>query len=310
MSFSIVIDNRERELVREFESRGVPVRVRPLDVGDAEIWREEDDIEEQGVEEEEEEEGVSNKKKNTLLLVVERKTWSDLSSSICDGRWAEQKRRLVETVGSERAAYVIEGEAKVWGEDRVRAAAYAFVDDDEGEGEGGVQSQSLCMNKNNNMNIMLPRVRGAMLSLSVGSSRLPVVRTRDVADTAEFLVRAAEFLTKRQTASSSAYVGGGGGGGGGGYAGAACRASAVSSRKRDNVDGRQCFLQQLCQVPGVSFAIATGIADQAGFATMRELASTLEALPDGKARLASIQRAPKVGRKIAERILALGGWQQ
>lgn len=42
-----------------------------------------------------------------LTVVLERKTWADLASSICDGRLAEQKSRMVE--GRVRYAYVIEG---------------------------------------------------------------------------------------------------------------------------------------------------------------------------------------------------------
>ena len=304
MAYTIVVDNRERSLVATLRSISMTydrmtVEVRPLDVGDVEVRAGEQ-----------------------LLLVVERKTWADLSSSICDGRWAEQKRRLVDTVGAERVAYVIEGGELPWGAlgpvaplpsaSACMASTYAFVDDDaiddghaqlpvaehlppvaaqlpvvaqHGHGRGGAEMQ--------------PRVRGAMLSLAIGSSRLPVVRTRDVSDTAAFLMRAAEFLSSDKDSSGSS----------GGYAGAACRAAAAAfPKKRDNVDARQCYLQQLCQVPGISYAIATGIADTPGLESTRAFARTIESLPDAKARLASLQRAPKVGRAIAERLLALGGW--
>ena len=117
---------------------------------------------------------------------------------------------------------------------------------------------------------MPPRTRGALLSLTIGSSRLPVVRTRDVSDTADFLMRAAEFLTNDASRGHANK---------GGYAGAACRASAaVFSKKRDNVDARQCYLQQLCQVPGVSYAIAAGIAETPGFESTRAFARTRAAL--------------------------------
>ena len=147
---------------------------------------------------------------------------------------------------------------------------------------------------------MLPRVRGALLSMLIGvSNRVPVIRTRDVSDTAAFLVKAAEFLTSVDR----------GGGGGGGYAAAACRAStAVFPKKRDNVDVRQCFLQQLCQVPGVSFVLASSISDVMGVVSMRGLVNAMDGFQDNKARLEALQRVPKVGRKTAERILAFAGF--
>ena len=291
MAYTIVVDNRERSLVATLRSISstydrLTVEVRPLDVGDAEVRAGEQ-----------------------LLLVVERKTWADLSSSICDGRWAEQKRRLVDTVGAERVAYVIEGGELPWGAlgaaasasasaSAYMASAYAFVEDDAVD-QQRAQLPVVAQHGHGRGAEMQPRVRGAMLSLAIGSSRLPVVRTRDVSDTAAFLMRAAEFLSSDKESSGSS----------GGYAGAACRAAAAAfPKKRDNVDARQCYLQQLCQVPGVSYAIASGIADTPGLESNRAFARTIEALPDAKARLASLQRAPKVGRAIAERLLALGGW--
>ena len=278
MSYELVIDVRERALVRELARRhaAVSVRVVQLDVGDAEIRRFPAPMVDGDL-------GCDRP-----LLVVERKTWSDLASSIGDGRWAEQRRRLIDTVGAERVAYVIEGGETAWGEGD-GDERFAFVDDGEGCGDAAPARRTRGMPS---------RVRGAMLSLSIGSSRIAVVRTQDVADTADLLVRAAEYLTSPNRASGDAS------GASVAYAGAACRASATCQRKRDNVDARQCYLQQLCQLPGVSFSIASGIASTPGFETMRSLLRTLDRLDDDKARITSLQRAPKVGRTIATRILA------
>ena len=48
----------------------------------------------------------------STTIVVERKTWADLAASICDGRFHEQKLRMVD----ERAqyVYVVEGELCDW----------------------------------------------------------------------------------------------------------------------------------------------------------------------------------------------------
>ena len=50
-------------------------------------------------------------------FVLERKTWKDLSASICDGRWSEQQCRMNTEDGSEKKklfGYIIEGELIDW----------------------------------------------------------------------------------------------------------------------------------------------------------------------------------------------------
>jgi len=200
-----------------------------------------------------------------VLLVVERKTLADLGASLRDGRYAEQRKRLTDAFGQGRVAYVLEGASGQSG----------FTFGDERKDVGGTSAA---------------RLQGAALSLMLGSARVPVVFTRDLSDTAAFLRRAAAFLTAdRPTAAAS-----------GGYAGAACRASAV--KKRDNVDPHQCYLQQLCQVPGVSYGLASALAARAGFGSMRELVATLDALP-ARERLKALQAVPKVGKMLSERIV-------
>lgn len=49
------------------------------------------------------------KKDNEELLVIERKTLSDLYSSIQDGRYKEQKIRLMSNYSREKIVYIIEG---------------------------------------------------------------------------------------------------------------------------------------------------------------------------------------------------------
>lgn len=319
--WTITVDVRERELIaalkekeKEKDTDKAPfsLATSALDVGDVSISR------------------LRSDETSGPVLVVERKTWADLSASICDGRWGEQKRRLqavVDGCAGCACAYVIEGRERAWGDKRdgananaparsraraIPIPAYAFSDDgDEGE-DGAPQTPLPPIEPPSRTRDLEPRVLGAMLSLLLRARpRFTVVRTRDAADTADFLVRAVEFFERHhrddelnqgqgaeheQEAEAEEVAA---------YAGAACRASAIRAKKRDNVDARQCYLQQLCQVPGVSHAIAVAIAGTPGFGGgMTELVLTLEALPDDRARLASLQRAPKVGKGIAGRILA------
>lgn len=51
-----------------------------------------------------------------MMIVIERKTWSDLSASICDGRWLEQKSRMNSDDNEKKTlfAYIIEGPLIDW----------------------------------------------------------------------------------------------------------------------------------------------------------------------------------------------------
>ena len=50
------------------------------------------------------------------IVVFERKTWSDLASSICDGRWKEQKARMMNSQDDHptKYMYIIEGPLLGW----------------------------------------------------------------------------------------------------------------------------------------------------------------------------------------------------
>ena len=85
----IVVDTNPAEdcVEQALERRGCSVQRRRLDVGDVLI------------------EGPTR-------ICLERKRWADLASSICDGRFHEQKMRMVED--GVKYAYVVEGELPDW----------------------------------------------------------------------------------------------------------------------------------------------------------------------------------------------------
>jgi ERCC4-type nuclease len=89
--WSLKIDTHERKLIDLFERRSPPVEglvVETMDVGDAQIW--------QG---------------GQPVMVVERKTVSDFYQSCRDGRYREQKERILAS-DFLRKVYLIEGANK------------------------------------------------------------------------------------------------------------------------------------------------------------------------------------------------------
>jgi ERCC4-type nuclease len=248
----LVVDVRERALIEALTgpaaAAGIPVEVRQLDVADVEV-----------------------RTGSRLLLLVERKTLPDLASSLRDGRYHEQKRRLESAAGCHQAAsdppccvcYVIEGGA---------SGRFAF--------DGMLPSQWPVES----------RLQALLASLMV-RHRTPAAFTRDVLDTAAFLLLSARLLGEQKKETS--------------YAAVACKQSAAASRKRDNVDPRQCFLHQLCQVPGVSAGIAAKIGEH--YASMGHLVRALSALPDERQRLLELKKVPLVGPKLSEQICRFVG---
>jgi len=88
MAYSLIIDTREKYLL---EKLTIPFIKQQLDIGDIQIRNE-----------------------DSISLVIERKTIQDLCSSICDGRWKEQKARLLNSdINPENVLILLEGSLTV-----------------------------------------------------------------------------------------------------------------------------------------------------------------------------------------------------
>lgn len=93
-TISTIIDMRERDLIRCIDKSKAPFTIQALKVGDIQIDSSLNDI------------------SDTFRgLVLERKSLTDLVASIKDGRWREQKSRLLTycAEANKRPAYIIEG---------------------------------------------------------------------------------------------------------------------------------------------------------------------------------------------------------
>ena len=84
--FKIIVDCRENKIIEYFTNNNVNIEVKNLFLGDIVIVNEED----------------------KPILVVERKTLKDMIASIKDGRYHEQKYRLVQNYSKKQIVYIIE----------------------------------------------------------------------------------------------------------------------------------------------------------------------------------------------------------
>lgn len=90
MDYIITFDNREKELIKILEEKGYSVNLENLDIGDIQF---------------------TDLKTKEIIIVIERKTLADLSASIKDGRYKEQKERLLHSIKKScRKIILIEGD--------------------------------------------------------------------------------------------------------------------------------------------------------------------------------------------------------
>lgn len=90
MNYFIIFDNREKELIKIFQDKNYSCNLENLDIGDIQIV------------------DLNTKE---IIIIIERKTLADLSASIKDGRYKEQKERLIHSIKKNiRKIFLIEGD--------------------------------------------------------------------------------------------------------------------------------------------------------------------------------------------------------
>jgi crossover junction endonuclease MUS81 len=90
MNYIIKIDNREKDLINLLKEKGYDTEQENLDIGDIQFV------------------DINTKQ---IVIVIERKTYADLSASIKDGRYKEQKERMIHSIPIlVRKIMLIEGE--------------------------------------------------------------------------------------------------------------------------------------------------------------------------------------------------------
>lgn len=202
---SVIVDNREGKIITELE-RTTPFEYTKanLDIGDFKF--------------------ELGKKK----ILIERKTVDDLISSIKDGRYKEQKYRLMnEQRNNTIVIYLIEGD--IWKSKKFKPdTLYSAI-----------------------VNTMI-------------RDNIHVYISKDIEHTVLFLTKIYKQMEKNKEAfikdvtppneEDTSY------------------AQFIKPNKKANITPKICYINQLCQIPGISYKYAVGITDV--YPTMKILVNT------------------------------------
>lgn len=207
------------------------------------------------------------------VIAFERKTLADWCASIKDGRYKEQKHRLMSLVAERggRVAYIIEGKLT------------------DGTIVKGLREASLTNN-------LQPTALESCLYSLLFKDRVATIFTRDVEDTADVIctlwARHQKELTRprqqRQPEDES------------GYHARVLVENSVHGKRNKNITRQTCYLMQLCQIPGVSHRTAEIV--QKRWPTMADLFAEMTPV-SREQRLAWLSALPTVGKKSGATIL-------
>ena len=202
----LIYDSRElklKELLEENKNDTIQLSEKYLDLGD-----------------------IIFKKDNEEILVIERKTLCDLYSSIQDGRYKEQKIRLMSNYSREKIVYII---------------------------EGTISSQNSKFFKNSKS-----ITDGALLNMAFRDN-ITIIRTKDINDTCNILyligkkiIKNPEFFSVDSSSSNTSNTS------------SISYLDTVKVAKKDNMTASLCNIIQLSQIPGVSKFMAQTIIEKYG----------------------------------------------
>ena len=282
----IRVDNREGDLFSQLEriyssksaeTEYITIIKEPLLIGDVIL----EDIEQK------------------VQLVFERKTFQDLAASIKDGRYKEQKARLLSNYSPSQITYILEDTStyRIW-----------------------------CSNSSHFFGMSKSVYQGVIIN-SLYRDKIRIYTSKDTEETAQFLWGITKKLSKDitsyllpqyQRAIDNQNQGEGDGGqvegqyekeerGVGGSNGSSyidyCQ---IKDRKIENITPKTAFMLQLGQIPGISRILASNIAEK--YSTMRELIQKLESLGDDSLCLKELERINLIGKKKALIILQYLGF--
>lgn len=213
------------------------------------------------------------------VLVMERKTLRDLLASVKDGRYRDQKVRLLKSYPREMVLYILEGGSKQnW------SFSWTFESD-----------PSDRMRARSAFSSVEKKIMMSSFVNTLVRDRIGWVFTEDLEDTAAFL----EQLVQRVRENPDVY----------------CPSMQKDKQQAEDTNVRPlakkdlltpslCFIAQLAQIPGLSLGKARVIADTLGVHSMTEL---ITKVPDLKESLQNVQG---IGKKIAQTVCTFLGVEQ
>jgi ERCC4-type nuclease len=212
---------------------------------------------------------------HNVHLLFERKTTQDLAASIVDGRYREQKARILSAFPPHLCTYIIEGSR---------------------------------FGEHTNLRISQATYDGAIVH-TMYRDKMHVVFTNDVKDTANFICSIVDKCNAHpEYFSLSVSCEGGAGGEGeevavGGGVGGHEYVSLLKhkTKKKDNIDKLTCYILQLCQIPGLSHKIAQEIANK--YPSYVEFITALKDCPDDGTRIKLLKQINMIAEKKAKTIV-------
>lgn len=209
------------------------------------------------------------------VLVIERKTLADLLASVKDGRYRDQKGRLLQSYPRERLLYVLEANTKQWSFKQPLTLGPRTIP---------VESKI---------------VTSSLINLLV-RDRIAWIPLQDLEETAAFIEQTVQRVREKPTmyAQPLPLV-----------ADAEQRPDTPMPMpmpmpppmaRKDQITPESCFRMQLAQIPGVSYAKAQAIADTLGVASMRDLMAIND--PNSKELTKALLTVPGIGKKLAQSI--------
>jgi len=219
-SLIIKIDNREKKIIKEFDNyKDINICIQQLDIGDIII---------------------SNQNCNIL---IERKTICDVMASIKDGRWRNQKQRIIENY--DKSLFIIENDS-IFNSDNKCSSAY--------------------------INTLL-------------RDKIPIIFTNSVEETVKFIkiiYDKLEHIPDRFVTENNSYI----------------STVKTKTKKIENIDKKNCFILQLCQIPMINTKIASKIAEE--HESMKEFLDTLSSWEEP---VKYLQAFDCIGCKKAEKLV-------
>lgn len=239
-----IIDNRERDLLEQFNKNNIEIETKNLDIGDIIIQF--DNVEE---------------------IIIERKTIKDLAASIKDGRYKEQKLRLLNSdFKNKRIIYLLEGIVPSSG--KVQGIPVSTI-----------ISTIIKMTLRDNIHVIRSSHVEESYKLIKKMEEKYLECTKDQKCDVEKVVE--ESIVKPEIDY----------------------ASTIQIQKKANITPKICFISQLCQIPGVANETATAISEN--FESMTDLCQKIKDNKDNVFENIRIgKRASRISKKLCETIIA------